>query len=344
MVSSAQRWRIFTATCVVVAVCLCGCGQSAENAREVVKFRADLKAISVSLRPASGGDVGMLAELLDCQPQTGMYVERVSAERLDKLKQELGQALISKVFQEKVRLDDPEAVGSSYQTWCMPAEKWRLAADFYLSGTNFGYCFPILWTKKPELFGDTVSFLDLGGATYSVSTLRFDFLLKEASLWVDPSRQNVDELLRAVNTGSNQERIYALRLLGARRDAAHIGAITNQLNHGDVLVRKEAVWALGWIGSPDTVPVLADLLRDEEAVRVELATALGRIGTEAVVPVISRLLMDESEWVRRTAVRALPGIKSGGVRGLLIQALQDRDKSTQQEARRSLERLERTPR
>lgn len=87
-------------------------------------------------------------------------------------------------------------------------------------------------------------------------------------------------------------------------------------------VRKDAAWALGYIG-PDAkpaIPAVTELLTDKNNdVRWMAAYALGRIGPDpkTAVPVLTELLKDRSEWVRLSAAQSLGNIGPAAIPAVL---------------------------
>ncbi len=108
------------------------------------------------------------------------------------------------------------------------------------------------------------------------------------------------------------------------------------LNDKDVLVRREAAYALGKTKSHTAVPLLIDLLRfdKEDEVRGAAAVALGAIGNEAaVIPLLGVLTgqtaqtkkqkakPEQNPFVLRSAARALGQIGTRASVPVLIAAL-----------------------
>lgn len=81
-----------------------------------------------------------------------------------------------------------------------------------------------------------------------------------------------------------------------------------------VIIRHEAVLALGKLGAA-SVPVLQSLLTDEHwLVRAEAAAQLGDLGNAAALPALIEVLRsDKDPWVQEQAGRALAGFGSDGV-------------------------------
>jgi HEAT repeat protein len=89
------------------------------------------------------------------------------------------------------------------------------------------------------------------------------------------------------------------------------------LRAGDVRVRKQAVLALGHVGSADpaAVPALIGAVKDREVeVRRAAVLALLNLGPQAreAVPVLTAAQKDVDTKVRSYAVKALERIQGGG--------------------------------
>jgi HEAT repeat protein len=97
----------------------------------------------------------------------------------------------------------------------------------------------------------------------------------------------------------------------------------------DPALRRDAVWALGKIGSK-AIPALTESLKDKDTDVRRLATlALGEMGSEAkaAVPALTKLLKDRDTAVCRAAAEALGEIGPPAKAAVpaLIESLKDRD-------------------
>jgi HEAT repeat protein len=96
-------------------------------------------------------------------------------------------------------------------------------------------------------------------------------------------------------------------------DAAYCDAVAS-LKSADAFKRREALLALGEIGTPAAVRAIAGAMSDESGELREVAVlALGRIGGERVVPHLIHALKDESCYVREAAAC---GLFRGGARAV----------------------------
>ena len=101
--------------------------------------------------------------------------------------------------------------------------------------------------------------------------------------------------------------------LGLTKLAVAVGPLLNRLpQETDAEVEMEIVRALGRVGDPRAVPVLAEraagggfFSRIPTAIRVEAVRALGELGGEPARAVLQRLLRDRSPEVREAVLKAL---------------------------------------
>jgi hypothetical protein len=114
----------------------------------------------------------------------------------------------------------------------------------------------------------------------------------------------------------------------------------------DKLVRYDAAWALGKIGSEARIatPALTELLKDLDAdVRYYAALALGNIGRDAktAIPALVELLEDMDEDVRRAVAEALGYIGSEAKTAIsaLTEVLGDENESVRKAATETLEKI-----
>lgn len=93
---------------------------------------------------------------------------------------------------------------------------------------------------------------------------------------------------------------------------ARVGdALLAALESSISVVRRKAVWALGWIRHAEALgPIMQLAGSAEPALRVSCAAALGRLGEGEAEPMLIGLLDDEDLHVRRAAARSLAQIGS----------------------------------
>ncbi len=348
--SKATRlgWAILS--CVVLIACRAstnalGAG-SGENARQ--QSCANLKQIGLALMTEKDGAIAKLA----CDDAVSNAVVESSAEYvfrslLEERKMPVG-LLVTSAYRASVMPDasgDGAVLaqhGASYSTWRMPRDKWEQAQEFRWRSPKdgTGYDFPVLWDKKPELYGGMVSFLMANGSVRCLSADEFGQYKKAAIEWLTPGCIEPSDLLLGLNSREPGEKARAIRLLGVRKDQSYLATVAGTLGDESGDVRGTAVWALGWIGSSEAVSYLVPLVKDRSVVvRSALADALGRIGGTSVVPPLAELVKDRDRGVRRRALAALGTCRSRDGIKILLPVLNDEDRGSRQQALESLIRL-----
>lgn len=310
-----------------------------------------LKSIGMSLRVAAHEGESSIEHLLACSNQHDRAELHVSAEQV------LGTVrkwtslqegdLITAAYQKNVAPVNPagtttlQKLGSAFETWCMPAEKWQLAKLFYWCPERGkgSYSFPVAWTKRPDLYGDMVVFLQMDGSCLYLPSSEFKKCLDAATDWVLPEKIPLDKVHTKLKSGAVEDRIFAIRVLGIKKDPQHIELISSSLKDGDFDVRIAGIWALGMVGSTNGIQVLKSALDDKEGVRRAIAEALGRIGGEDTVSTLEMLLQDKSALVRRTGAKAMGESQSPKGVDALVKVLADSDQPTRQAALESLRKL-----
>jgi HEAT repeat protein len=120
-------------------------------------------------------------------------------------------------------------------------------------------------------------------------------------------------LAKGLNDPETALRGAAALGLGLTKLSVAVGPLLNRLPHeSDAEVELEIVRALGRVGDPRAVPVLAErasgggfFSRVPAPLRVEATRALGEIGGDAARAVLQRLLRERNAEVREAAVKAL---------------------------------------
>jgi HEAT repeat protein len=120
-------------------------------------------------------------------------------------------------------------------------------------------------------------------------------------------------LAKGLNDAEAALRGAAALGLGLTKLSVAVGPLLNRLpQEGDAEVEVEIVRALGRVGDPRAVPVLAEraagggfFSRVPSAIRVEATRALGEIGGEPARAVLQRLLRERNPEVRDAAIKAL---------------------------------------
>lgn len=120
--------------------------------------------------------------------------------------------------------------------------------------------------------------------------------------------------------------------LQAPRDAAIDGLIA-ALQDTDAAVRRQAVVALGELGSARAASPVADLLKDPQpAVRAAAARTLEAIDARQAVPALTAAMSDANASVRRAVVSALGALGDAAALDALTRALKDEDASVRRAA------------
>jgi HEAT repeat protein len=143
------------------------------------------------------------------------------------------------------------------------------------------------------------------------------------------AREAVPALIQAAASSDAGTRWRAARALGVIGDLQAAAALRDLTADGDVLVRSQAIFALGRLKAADerSLEIIVDRLSDQDAqVRRAAIRALRLVDAPRgmMVPLIVKLLSDSDQAV---AMRALSAIGDGGIEVLpsLIAALDDRD-------------------
>ena len=130
-----------------------------------------------------------------------------------------------------------------------------------------------------------------------------------------PAVPALSETLAHENDEARVEATYALAQIGSAAEPA-VPALIARAKDSKVEVRRYIPEAFGGIGAPaaPAVPVLIDMLADDEDVQVrfEAALALAQIGPASndAVPVLKTALTDRNRYVRDNAIHALKRIGS----------------------------------
>ncbi len=135
-------------------------------------------------------------------------------------------------------------------------------------------------------------------------------------------------LARLVAAQNDEERWWMTRALASCGSAAALPVLTVRLTDDDAAERATAALALAHIAqrhpaAPVALPVIANLLQDEEGfVRQAGADALALCG-DAAVPVLHDVLHGEHEGARSRAMAALRKIATLAAAGVMFQYLND---------------------
>jgi hypothetical protein len=105
--------------------------------------------------------------------------------------------------------------------------------------------------------------------------------------------------------------VKAVRGLGASKARLATEDLLARLDDPSVVMREEAIYALGEIGDSAAIPALIERLNDREAYpSIAILRALGMIRDEKALDTIVKYLDDEDRHVRAAAARALGEVGS----------------------------------
>lgn len=136
----------------------------------------------------------------------------------------------------------------------------------------------------------------------------------------EPNRGSDDSYLVALSEAlwhpEPQTRQVAAWILGKKKARQAVPALTRAIAHfrdSDPYFVATAVRALGTIGDPQVIPLLAELLEGSYlAVRLAAVQALAHIGTPPALEVLYRARADPSPTVRQAINRILGVSPAGG--------------------------------
>jgi len=144
---------------------------------------------------------------------------------------------------------------------------------------------------------------------------------------LDPIPPETQRLVAALNSGVEEIRPDVIRALGETGHRRALPVLMELLEDEDVTVRGQAAIALGNIGDDSSAPALIEALEDEYDYVRECATvALGNIGDARAIPSLIKALDDMDIEVRRHAVWALGEIGGASVVPVLLEQLGGVDK------------------
>ncbi|ELS33245.1 MULTISPECIES: HEAT repeat domain-containing protein [Pseudanabaena] len=150
----------------------------------------------------------------------------------------------------------------------------------------------------------------------------------------------VTTLITALEHGSKSVRFEAAWALGQIKSPLSANSLASLLTDNDISVQSQAVQALKNIGVPAIAPVARMLNNHASHTRSVAARTLGQIGMEEVVPLLAQVLRDdEYAYVRCDAALALGEIGSHDAVFYLSQALKDRDRSVRSAILRALAQI-----
>ncbi len=147
----------------------------------------------------------------------------------------------------------------------------------------------------------------------------------------------VTTLIDTLEHGSKSVRFEAAWALGQIKSPLSANSLARLLTDNDISVQSQAVQALKNIGIPAILPVSKMLYNSSSHTRSVAARTLGQIGMEEVVPMLAQVLRDdEYAYVRCEAALALGEIGSHDAVFYLSQSLKDGDRSVRSAVLRAL--------
>ena len=147
-------------------------------------------------------------------------------------------------------------------------------------------------------------------------------------------------LTEAFNTGTPEERVSAVKVLGEIADPAGFKPLQSALRDNDASLRTAAIYALAKADCHAAAPGITAALRDSERnVRLAAASALGSLGdTQAVEPLIK--LLNDKDWeVRSAALESLGRLGDTRAFQSVAARLDDSDQEVREVAANALGRV-----
>ena len=114
-------------------------------------------------------------------------------------------------------------------------------------------------------------------------------------------------LIQNTSRGTPYDRAIFIYLLGQFKIKAGLPALIDLMRiERDPFVKEDAAYALGEYQDERAVPILLEVLEDQDAlVQTRAAEALGKIGSQKAIPKLRALLANENEFVRERTREAL---------------------------------------
>ena len=223
---------------------------------------------------------------------------------------------------------------------------WQSASALSWIGSNEAISALVKLLRNPSIQVQAASAKALGRASLpAVSPLvealkKSDDMVKvhaAHSLGQINSPLAVTSLIEALENGSKSVRLESAWALGQIKSPLSANSLANLLQDNDISVQSQAVQSLKNIGVPAILPVSKMLNNSSSHTRSVAARTLGQIGMEEVVPLLAQVLKDdEYAYVRCDAALALGQIGTHDAVFYLSQALKDRDRSVRSAVLRAL--------
>lgn len=131
-----------------------------------------------------------------------------------------------------------------------------------------------------------------------------------------------DRMLKRLESTNLGHRAAAVYFLGRLKGNRALPQLHELLRDGSPVIRQRAAQAIGELRQAESIPFLADALRNDTdtSVRKEVTMALGSIGEKAVVEVVAFLIFDPT--IRDEAIEALCKVRHRAAIGTLRNILQ----------------------
>jgi hypothetical protein len=173
----------------------------------------------------------------------------------------------------------------------------------------------LLWVREAPLFGDneysTKQALDAGPANFPYE----EWFARGRKLpgVVETIVEQLEKEDLQHPSGDGERMAYALGWVGDRRQRA-IDALVRCLGSKDLMLRIEAVAALGRIGNESVEPLLESLVNDRQQdrnIRGNACVSIGRLGARTAEPVLRKALKAPDLFVVVCAQEGLKLLQSG---------------------------------
>jgi len=142
--------------------------------------------------------------------------------------------------------------------------------------------------------------------------------IRIADILTTMGEETVDELLREFHNIPAASRTLAIDVLGRVRSLSAVPLLRELLRDENADVRARSADALGQIGDPNNASLLMDALEDDSwQVRAIAAKALGRLPGTGSLDALCRALTDAQWWVRANAAESIKAKGEPGHKALL---------------------------
>lgn len=143
------------------------------------------------------------------------------------------------------------------------------------------------------------------------------------NLGVKKDKEGLSELMHSLkNDRDDNVRAFAALSLWRIKDKSSVGALIEALDDEHLVVKIEAIKALGEIGEPEAMPVLLPLIGNPDPrFRCEVASCLGKLGNNEGLDAVLKEIEDVESPLRVKAILALRDIGEGS--GAILDILRD---------------------